>query len=346
VGIYTITQPSATGTLALYSQIPAAQVAANLASSGSTGVTGILPGANGGMGVANTGITETFAANFTTTGSGAPTLAFPATTPYTYTHPAYTGTMLEETASDTTTTHVLHASATTGVGTFGAIAAGDLPAALSSSSSINKVTVTAPATGSTLTIADGKTLTATNTMDVAKTAGVAGGIPWYDTTATESATALLAQYGVMIGGGASAAPHTATPSSTTTYAFFATATDPGFRAIAATDLPVVPTIVGSGTISTLAAPAGIVVCTTTCSVTVPAPVLGNQFCVRNDAGISTVITLSALGGGNYYELINHSGYGTANHTLVSGGATTDMICIVGRDSNHYLVASFYGTWAD
>jgi hypothetical protein len=125
----TLTFPTATGTVALTSAIPAAQVAANLASSGSTGVTGILPGANGGTGVANTGVTETFAANFITTGTGAPTLAFPTTTSYTYTHPAYTGTIIEETASDTTTTHVLHATATTGVGTFGAIAAGDLPAA-------------------------------------------------------------------------------------------------------------------------------------------------------------------------------------------------------------------------
>jgi hypothetical protein len=112
--------------------IPAAQVAANLASSGATGVTGILPGANGGTGVANTGVTETFAANFTTTGTGAPTLAFPATTSYTYTHPAATGTLVEETASDTTTTHVLHASATNGVGTFSAIVAGDLPGTLTS----------------------------------------------------------------------------------------------------------------------------------------------------------------------------------------------------------------------
>jgi hypothetical protein len=99
------------------------------ASGTSANVTGIVTGANGGTGVANTGITETFAANFTTTGTGAPTLAFPATTAYTYTHPAYTGTMLEETASDTTTTHVCHATATTGVCTFSAVVSADLPAA-------------------------------------------------------------------------------------------------------------------------------------------------------------------------------------------------------------------------
>ena len=43
LGSVTLTAPATTGTLALTSQIPAAQVAANLASSGSTGVTGQLP---------------------------------------------------------------------------------------------------------------------------------------------------------------------------------------------------------------------------------------------------------------------------------------------------------------
>jgi hypothetical protein len=51
-----------------------------------------ISGANGGTGVANTGITETFAANFTTTGAGAPTLAFPASSA-TYTFPTTTATL-------------------------------------------------------------------------------------------------------------------------------------------------------------------------------------------------------------------------------------------------------------
>jgi hypothetical protein len=37
-------------------------------------------------------------------------------------------TLLAESTSDTTTTHVLHATATGGIGTFSAIASGDLPA--------------------------------------------------------------------------------------------------------------------------------------------------------------------------------------------------------------------------
>jgi hypothetical protein len=114
----------------------------------------------------------------------------------------------------------------------------------------------------------------------------------------------------------------------------------------AANMAVVPTIVGSGTISTLAAPAGVVFCTATCAVTIPQAAAGNEFCVRNAPGVSTVITLNALAASNYYELINHSGWGTAAHSVVSGGAVTDMICLHGYDATHYSVASFYGTWAD
>jgi hypothetical protein len=71
---------------------------------------------------------------------------------------------------------------------------------------INRVTVSAPATGSTLTIADGTTLSNTYTMNVAKQAGVAGGIPWFDTTTSESSSALLTHYGLIYGGGSAGAP--------------------------------------------------------------------------------------------------------------------------------------------
>ncbi len=52
-----------------------------------------------------------------------------------------------------------------------------------------------------------------------------------------TSSALLTQYGVMIGGGAGVAPSTIAASTTTTQALFATAGAPAFRAIAAGDLP-------------------------------------------------------------------------------------------------------------
>ena len=70
--------------------------------------------------------------------------------------------LLGETATDTTTTHVLHASATGGVGTFSAIAAGDLPAALSGSTSVNGTTIPASATLITSTTTSLPSVTSVN----------------------------------------------------------------------------------------------------------------------------------------------------------------------------------------
>lgn len=74
--------------------------------------TGILLGANGGTGVANTGKTITIAANLTTTGTGAPTLAFPTTTSYTYTLPARSTRLLGyATNSQTGTSNIMFQTA-------------------------------------------------------------------------------------------------------------------------------------------------------------------------------------------------------------------------------------------
>lgn len=59
-----------------------------------TGVTGVLPAANGGTGVNNGSNTLTLGAALTTTGAGAPTLAFPGSS-FTYTYPGNTGTLAE-----------------------------------------------------------------------------------------------------------------------------------------------------------------------------------------------------------------------------------------------------------
>lgn len=100
----------------------------------------------------------------------------------------------------------------------------------------------------------------------------------------------------------------------------------------------------SGTSVTLAPPAGFYGCTGACSITLPAPVAGYQFCVRNKAGVSTAITLGNLTG-VYYELTDHSGYAAnANYKFVSGGATGDSICVKAEDSTHYATMTSNGTW--
>jgi hypothetical protein len=105
------------------------------------------------------------------------------------------------------------------------------------------------------------------------------------------------------------------------------------------------TPLSAGTSITLTAPRGYAVCTTTCTITVPVPAAGDEFCVMNDDNVSTVITLAAIGASARYENTARTAYGTAGTgTLVSGGAVGDKVCIVGRDATHYLTTSFNGTW--
>jgi hypothetical protein len=85
------------------------------------------------------------------------------------------------------------------------------------------------------------------------------------------------------------------------------------------------------------------ICTTTCTVTPLTPIAGSQLCVRNDMGVSTVITLAAVAS-TYYEKTDNSAYGTVNTVATSSGAVGDKICIVGRDTTHYLTWSSTGGW--
>ena len=121
------------------------------------------------------------------------------------------------------------------------------------------------------------------------------------------------------------------------------ATGGGFAAAVAADVPA--TTLATGTSISLAAPREYYVCTGTCTVTPPVPAAGYEFCVMNDDNVATVITLAALGSSARYEATARTSYGTAGTgTFVSAGAAADMVCIVGRDSTHYLTTSFKGTW--
>ena len=104
----------------------------------------------------------------------------------------------------------------------------------------------------------------------------------------------------------------------------------------AADIPGAATVFGSGTISLPAGNSVVVGCTSTCSVPVPVPVQNYEICVKNTAGVSTVITLSALGSSALYPKPDDSGYGTAGTgTMVSTAAAGNKVCLVGRDSTHY-----------
>ena len=67
--------------------------------------------------------------------------------------------------------------------------------------------------------------------------GISGGIPYFSDFYTQSSSAALTQYGVVLGGGVAGAPTSTAADTTTTHALFATAGAPAFRAIVAGDLP-------------------------------------------------------------------------------------------------------------
>ena len=104
--------------------------------------------------------------------------------------------------------------------------------------------------------------------------------------------------------------------------------------------------VSSGSIAAVTTNNTYIICTTTCNVTPLDAAAGVQLSSAMLPGSATVITLNALGASNYYELTTHSAWGTANHNIVSGGAVTDSICLVGYDATHYAVMSYTGTWTD
>jgi hypothetical protein len=117
-------------------------------------------------------------------------------------------------------------------------------------------------------------------------------------------------------------------------------------AIVAADLPPVPVSIAATT-HTMTAPRETFFCTTgtACSVTLPNPAAGYEFCIRSDNNVSTAITLAAISG-VMYEKTDRTGWGGANKSLVSGTATTNNICLIGYDSTHYAIMSSLGTWTN
>ena len=127
-------------------------------------------------------------ANFSGATSGTTTILASATASGSLTLPAATDTLIGKATTDTLTNKTLDTAATgnvlkvngtslTAVTGTGAVVLATSPTlvtpilGVASATSINKVAITAPATGSTLTIADGKTLTASNTLTFTGTDG-------------------------------------------------------------------------------------------------------------------------------------------------------------------------------
>jgi hypothetical protein len=116
------------------------------------------------------------------------------------------------------------------------------------------------------------------------------------------------------------------------------------RTIAQPCIPTVRTV--TGTSRTVLNMSEIFICTAACTVTPIIPgttETGQQLCVQNDAGVSSVITLAALATVQY-ELTTRTGYKPVNTPLVSSGAIGDQICVVAKSNTQYNVFSFAGNW--
>lgn len=210
-------------------------------------------------------------------------------------------------------------------------------------------------------------------------AGTSGGVPCFNSASTWTTSSALTANNIVIGGGAGACVSSITPASgvltflqTPSSANLASAvtnetgsgllvfaTSPVFTtpdlgtpsALVATNISGIPSSaipavpLTSGTSVTLSQNNRYFVCTNTCTVTVPVPAAGVQYCVRNAVNVATVITLAAIGSSAMYENTASTAYGTAGTgTFISGGAVGDKVCIVGLDSTHYLTLSYSGTW--
>lgn len=175
-------------------------------------------------------------------------------------------------------------------------------------------------------------------------AGTSGGIPYFSSSSTWATSAALTASALVLGGGAGAAPTPMGSLGTTTTLLHGNAAGaPTFGAIVAADLPVVP--LTAGTSVTLSNNSRYFVCTSTCTITVPVPAAGVQYCVYNDNNVATVITLAAIGSSSMYQNTARTAYGTSGTgTLVSSGVVGDAICIIGRDATHYNTLSFTGSW--
>jgi len=100
---------------------------------------------------------------------------------------------------------------------------------------------------------------------------------------------------------------------------------------------------GSGS-ATLVAPRQYYECTAACTLTLPPPQNGYEFCIRNKTNTAAVITLAAIPS-VAFELTNQTAYKAVNTAIASGGTITDRVCYVGDGTTAYDVFSFAGTWS-
>lgn len=198
--------------------------------------------------------------------------------------------------------------------------------------------------------------TSAMTMDLSAasvTAGLkvpvaAGAVPTGDGFVAVNSTTHAMVHGsngtTIVGAAAATGTNTSTTCSSQFVSVISSVAAPTCSSLTAAEIPAV-NFATPGASHTLINNSDIFVCTTTCTITVPVPIAGVQYCVMNTDNVATVITMSAIGSSARYENTARTAYGTAGTgTFVSAGAVGDFACLVGLDSTHYLTASSKGTW--
>jgi hypothetical protein len=159
----------------------------------------------------------------------------------------------------------------------------------------------------------------TITFPATVASATSGGIPYFSSTTAMATSALLTHYGVVYGGGAGGAPVSTAADTTTTHAFFATATAPAFRAIAVGDIPTL----NQNTTGTAAGLSGITFSTLTDSSSVTWALASAQVANSTLTLVHTTSTRSlnltgVVNGGSYVVVFKQDSTGGAAATLGTG----------------------------
>jgi hypothetical protein len=332
-----------------------------------------IAGANGGTGVANTGKTITLGGNLTTSGAFSTTITSSGTT--TVTLPTtgllvgsadtgtVTNTMLAGSIADTKLNQITTASkvsntaltgtlVTLGSTTLGANATVSSVSGLTlvapvlgaaSATTINKVTLTAPATGSTLTIADGKTFTVNKTLTLDGADGsivaLGGNLTTsgaYSTTITSSGTTTvtLPTTGLLVGSADTGTVTNTMLSGSITDSKLnqiTTASKVSNTALTGTLVTLGSTTLGANatvpTVSglTLVAPVlGVASATTINKVTLTAPATGSTLTIADGKTLTVnkTLTLTGTDGSTISLAGNLTTSGAYSTTFISTGTTS------------------------
>jgi hypothetical protein len=151
-----------------------------------------------------------------------------------------------------------------------------------------------------------------------------GGIPYFSANNVEASTGVLAQYGVLYGGGTGAAPQATAADLTSTHVLFATAGAPAFRAITAGDIPTLNqnTTGSAGSLTSFSLPS---LGSVASASTVTLPGTGGYAVITGTATVNTLTVPSGCSGGSIactYSVVSANGFSVLINDV--GGTTNNI----------------------